>query len=214
MNWLKKLNKIVDVIFWFILFCCIILALATFTGFNKFYENLLIFSESSAPADVIIVLGGGVVPDLKILPWQAQERVRTAVDLYQAGYADQIIVSGGEVKGQGYTESQFLREYAESLGVPPENIIEENRSTSTYENAAYSQQVMQEQGWQTALLVTSSYHSQRACRVFKKQGVSLACIAAPIDPAYARNYFRKLNEFFSVTREYGAVVYYWIKGYI
>lgn len=123
-------------------------------------------------------------------------------------------MTGGVVKDQNYTESSFMREYAEFLGASPEDIIEERMSKSTYDNAVYSLQIMDENNWQTALLATSDFHTKRACRVFEKVEIDITCLAAYSGSGWKKNSFRKLTDAQSIIREYMAIVYYFVKGYI
>ncbi len=210
----RRSSKLATFGLWFIFGIAIFLLLVTFTGINKILVAPLVRNETPRQADVIIVLGGGVVTDLKILPWAVQERVKKGIELYKGDYADSIIVTGGVVKGQNYTESSFMREYAEFLGASPENIIEERRSKSTYDNAVYSLQIMDESNRQTVLLVTSDFHTKRACRVFEKVEIDITCLAAYSDPVWKKSYFRRLLDAQSIFREYMAIVYYFVRGYI
>lgn len=41
----------------------------------------------------------------------------------------------------------------------------ENEATSTYENLLYSQAIMKEQGWKTAIIITHDYHGTRSMEV-------------------------------------------------
>ena len=127
------------------------------------------------------------------------------------GYADYIILTGGEVKDTNYAEADELIEYALEKDVPENIIFKESKSRDTYENAVYSQEIMQEENWQTALVATSDYHTKRACKVFRKLNMNVKCIAAEI-PQY--NLYQKLEYFKSILREYGATIYYWIRGRI
>jgi len=174
----EKIDKISGYILIGIFIITIFLALFTFTNFYKTIAGPLTRDDIPAKSDVIIVLGGGVVTDLRILPWGAQERVRRGVELYNGGMSENIILAGGQVKGQSYTESEFMKDYAVFLGVDSDVMIEENKSTSTYENAVNSKKIMDEQGWKNALIVTSDFHTMRACRVFEKVGVSTTCVAS------------------------------------
>lgn len=210
----KRSNKLATFGLWFIFSIAIFLLLVTFTGVNKILVAPLIRNETPGQADVIIILGGGVVTDLKMLPWAVKERVKRGIELYKEGYADYIIMTGGVVKGQNYTESLFMREYAEFLGASPEDIIEERRSKSTHNNAVYSLQIMDESNWQTALLVTSDFHTKRACRVFEKVEMDITCLAAYPDQGWEKHSFRKLTDTQSIIREYMAMVYYFVRGYL
>ncbi|MFA6099005.1 MAG: YdcF family protein [Patescibacteria group bacterium] len=207
----KLLHKLPSIILWAMFAVSIIFLLAVFTGFNDILIKPLLYEEAPVKSDVIIVLGGGIVPDLKILPWAVQERMNEADRLFKAGYAKNVIVTGGIVKGQNYTESQFMKAYAVDHGISSSDIIEENRSTSTYENAKNSQAIMKQKGWSTALVVTSDYHLPRACDTFRKFNVNVVCVSAIEPSSFKSNHFRRLTDFFAIMREYLATVYYFVR---
>jgi uncharacterized SAM-binding protein YcdF (DUF218 family) len=120
-------------------------------------------------------------------------------------------VAGGMVKKTGYTEADKLMEYALAKGMPANDVIKESRSLSTYQNALFSQDIMKQKGWQTALVTTSDYHTQRACQTFRKLKMNVKCVAASVSQDRPSD---KLDYFRAILREYAATVYYWLKGYI
>lgn len=199
-------------IMWLILLAGLIVMVAMYTNFNSWLVQPLVRDEEPTNADVIIILGGGVNIDLKILPWGVQERMQTGINLFKEGRANKIIVAGGIVEGQNYSESEFMREYAEFLGVPSTAIYEESLSINTLENAINSFYIMNAYEWETALVVTSYFHTFRACRFFERTGADITCIAAFPSEGFDNNSFRKLIEFRSIVRDYAATAYYYIKG--
>ncbi len=212
----KKINgdKIAKIGLYSIFGFTILLSIFAFTGFDTLLTYPLETNEGVLKADVIIVLGGGVVKDTKSLPWSVQERARKGIELYQEKYARNMILAGGLVKGASYTESEIMRAYVEILGVAPGDIFEEKSSSSTYENAVFSKGIMENNNWHTALLVTSDYHTKRACKVFKKLEIDVVCLSAPPDKVFENDAFRNLIDARSIIREYLATFYYLIRGYI
>lgn len=129
-------------------------------------------SAVSAPAeqaDVGIILGASMwgeepSPGLR-------ERLEHALEEYRQGRLESFIVSGGlDAPGMKYTEAEGMRNYLVQAGVPEERIYLENEATSTYENLLFSQQIMQEQGWVTALIMTHDYHGSRAMEIARVLG--------------------------------------------
>lgn len=210
----RQKNIYATVLLWFIFSMCVVLLLGTVTNFHTLLAQPLVRDEEPDTRDVIIILGGGIVTDLKMLPWGVQERVDAGLTLYKEGYSENIIVAGGQVQGHSYTESQFMEAYIRQRGFEGPEVIEESKSTSTYENAINSLAIMDEQGWETAFIVTSDYHTERACNVFEKLNADIICIAAYKDIGFKGNFFRNFNEFRATVREYAATVYYLIRGYI
>ncbi|QGG58731.1 YdcF family protein [Paenibacillus sp. B01] len=92
-----------------------------------------------------------------------QERLDQALRLYEAGRVDKLIVSGGlDRNGSKLTEAQGMRLYLVDKGVPKEDILLENRATSTYENLVFSREAGEKNGLSSYLIVTHEYHAPRA----------------------------------------------------
>lgn len=199
---------------WLTLCCLLIVGSAMYFPLNQWLAHPIIRDEVPRGADVIIVLGGGVVVETHALPFGPEERVAEGIRLWQDGLAPRIMMTGGLVEGTDYTESNVMRAYAEQLGVPRENIIEEMDAHDTHENATNSKRIMQERGWKTALVVTSYFHTRRACEVFEKEGVTIICVAAYPSADFQKNPYRNLIEFKSILRDYLATVYYALQDYI
>lgn len=206
-----KTKRVVNILLILLIIGWAILALAVFDGLDNLIVKLLITNEAPQKSDVIIILGGGVDKDIHDTGPAVDKRLDKGIELWQNEYASYIIVAGGLVKKTGYTEADKLMDYALEKGVPASNVIKESRSLNTYQNALFSQEIMKQNGWQTALVTTSDYHTKRACKIFRKLNMNVKCVAASVPqdrPSYKLDYFR------AILREYAATVYYWLKGYI
>ena len=189
-------------------------------------------------ADVIVLLGGGARPLL--YPRQISEvseagdRMLYAAWLYHQGIAGAILVSGGHAVTNtpaGPAEWESMADILEMLGVPREAIWQENESRNTYENAIYSKKILDEQGIQRVLLVTSATHMPRSVRIFEKQGIEV--IPAPADFLVTQadwDYMFEadlgvqlynllpsagaMNLTEIALKEYMGIVVYWLRGYV
>lgn len=94
------------------------------------------------------------------------------MEVWQAGYASAIILSGGQT-GKG-VEAEYMAKLAVEQGIPPEKLILEERATSTVENLRYSQALMRERGWHRVILVSDPYHLYRARRQAADQKIEVA----------------------------------------
>jgi uncharacterized SAM-binding protein YcdF (DUF218 family) len=123
--------------------------------------------------DVIILLGGGVsdkVPDLTGMgapSGDMLERIVTAVRL-QKRLNIPVIVSGGVVFKGKAAEAPIVKRFLIDLGVPSERVIIEDKARDTIENAKYSKEICEKDGYKNPILVTSAYHMKRAVLSFKK----------------------------------------------
>lgn len=116
-----------------------------------------------AKSDAILVLCSH---DLRVAERGAQ--------LYLDGWASLLIYSGGlgTITGKMWREpeaNQFAR-IAVGMGVPPEKIIIENKSTNTGENILFTKQLLAEQeiNSQKILLVQKPYMERRSYATFRK----------------------------------------------
>ena len=143
-------------------------------------------SQELEPADVIIGLGYGPARNKKGEPKkELVRRVEKAVELYKQGYAPYLLFTGGET-GRG-CEAEVMAELAEKMGVPRERIFLETKATDTITNARYSVEIMKNQGWTKAILVSNPYHLHRAKWLFEANPgieVQIAPCQTPKNPFY------------------------------
>ncbi len=144
-------------------------------------------TEPLPQAEAIVVLGGGVelqssprpLPEIN----QAGDRIIYGAWLYNQGYADKVLLSGGIVPWMGpetsQTEAQSMAELMMMLNVPEEAFLLEEQSQNTYENALYTREMLTEAGINKILLVTSAAHMPRSVKLFEAQGFEV--IPAPTD---------------------------------
>ncbi|WP_106767791.1 YdcF family protein [Paenibacillus faecalis] len=121
-------------------------------------------STVTVKADVGIILGASMWGD-QPSPG-LRERLEHGLTLYEEGFYDSIIVTGGlDAPGLKYTEAEGMRNYLVEAGVQEDDIFLENEATSTYENLLFSQRIMKEHGWSSAIIVTHDYHGTRSLEV-------------------------------------------------
>lgn len=126
--------------------------------------------ESNAETfDAIIVLGSPATS--AGLPGEVMaQRVSLGVDLFDQGVAPYLIFTGGAVANE-HVESQVERQMAIDLGVPARQILTEGNSTNTYENAAGAVEIMKQNGFKSAAVVSSKLHLRRVRGIFSCYGI-------------------------------------------
>ncbi len=130
-------------------------------------------------ADVIILLGGATRSPISPRPFvdvlEAGDRIIHAAQLYKQGKAPKILVSGGRIHLAGATtsEAEDMSQLLQFMGVPDKAILLEPKSHNTRENALYSQTILEKEGLETILLVTSAMHMPRSLRIFRKLGLDV-----------------------------------------
>lgn len=109
-----------------------------------------------------------------------------------------VIVSGGQGKGEDVTESEAMASYLAAKGIAGERIIQENASTTTRENLEFSAQFIGDLEKPVGI-VTNNFHMYRACMYARSLGyrhpvpVTAGCL-----PILFVNYM--VREFFAVLK--------------
>lgn len=135
-------------------------------------------TEDRQSADVILILGAGLRADNQ--PHRAlTRRAQHGAALYRAGLAPVVLCSGGYGLNRTRSEADACRELLEREGVPRSAILLEERSRSTEENALYSRELIEANGWDRVLLVSDGYHLLRARWIFASQGITPYYSGAP-----------------------------------
>lgn len=104
----------------------------------------------------------------------AADRFIQAVRLYKLGHIKKILITGGSgsIRFQEYKEADFVVGQLKEFGIPEQDILSENQSRNTYENAVYSKKLLDSlQKPPPYLLITSALHMRRSVEVFKKAGI-------------------------------------------
>lgn len=124
---------------------------------------------------VIVVLGGGVVDinNIEKLHTMSYSRIVTAYQLYhefqEKNIPCKIIISG---KGRGHTsEAELFSENFKKMGVPDSDIIKEDKSMNTYQNAKFSSPIVKKMAPASVYLVTSGFHMKRSVALFQIFGL-------------------------------------------
>ncbi|SDK24699.1 YdcF family protein [Natronincola ferrireducens] len=118
------------------------------------------YKQVPKKSDVIIVLGCRLWGD-RPSPMLTY-RLEKALALYNEGYAESIIVSGSQGEDEWITEALAMKNYLVDKGVPPEMIFKEENSFSTYQNLYYSREIMSNEEFESAIIVTNSFHIHRS----------------------------------------------------
>jgi uncharacterized SAM-binding protein YcdF (DUF218 family) len=128
----------------------------------------------------VILLGGSFDSGLKskerneVSLNSSTERLTKALEIYKKNPKILILFSGfsGELKPQGWSESDMAKKFFLEQGVKLDNLIFENQSKNTFENIKYSKDIISNYRG-TWGLITSANHMPRSFFTFKKQGLIL-----------------------------------------
>lgn len=188
-------------------------AYSAFTVFILF-TNTVVFSEfcrtweyqgqkigDTKTHDIAILLGGMAEynSDLEVLSIRRQgDRLVQTLSLYHQGKVKKILITGdsGYLTDRGLHEAKQIKHLLLSWGIPEEDLLTEERSVNTYENAQNTAALLQKKGLadKRLLLVTSGIHMKRALACFKKSGLTCTPHATDLYTGTNRNYF--LEQYF------------------
>jgi uncharacterized SAM-binding protein YcdF (DUF218 family) len=168
----------------------------------------LFCEDELAPADLIIVFGG-----------KRLERAERAAELYKAGWAPRILITGGDKRGTGVCEAERLKAHAVELGVPAEAIMTECDSVNTLENVRMSVALVEEEiGWkniQNVILVSAPYHLRRvkqAIAHYIPRSVKITCCPDTRTDVTRENWWHTQEGQLLVYRELEKVRTYALQG--
>jgi uncharacterized SAM-binding protein YcdF (DUF218 family) len=156
-----------------------------------FPRPVLTVESGPVSADAMVVLGGG--PPV---------RPQRAVELFRAGEAPRIIISG---IGDDLANQRVLL----TNQIPESAILLENKSRTTYENARFSIPLLRQMGAKRVIIVTSWYHSRRALATFRQLAPDLKFYSRPEYLGYDSKESRVIRE--HMQKEYPKLLGYWIR---
>jgi uncharacterized SAM-binding protein YcdF (DUF218 family) len=190
-----------------------------------------------APTDsvrVAVVLTGGMInpqraatPTRPLLAREA-DRAGQALFLYKTGVVNRIIISGGQgnlafMKTALVDEGQAIRQFFVLAGVRSADVVLENQSKNTHENAEFSARLLRKRfKTNRCMVVTSAWHTRRAVGCFAKAGL----VVQPFPGAFLgeeRTFSfgnlllpseKAFGDAFWVLREVIGYVAYWVAGYV
>ena len=126
--------------------------------------------DEQRPADAIVVMGAAQY-DGRPSPLFAA-RLDHAVELFRAGIAQRLIVTGGKADGDRTTEAATARAYAIAHGVPAGDILGEDASRTTLESIRAVGAVLRDHGLKDAVFVSDRPHMLRVLRMAADEGIT------------------------------------------
>jgi uncharacterized SAM-binding protein YcdF (DUF218 family) len=158
--------------------------------------------DDSRPSDAIVVMGAAQY-DGRPSPVFAA-RIDHAIDLFHAGVADRLIVTGGKAVGDRTTEAASARHYAIDRGVPETAILVEDQSRTTLESIRGVSSLMGAQGLGSAVFVSDPTHMFRVIEMASDAGIDAFGSPTTTSPI-ERDAMARLD---AIVHEIGALVAY------
>lgn len=125
--------------------------------------------DEKQSADVAIVLGaatsnGEVTPVF-------QGRINHGIWLYENGFVKTLIFTGGIGEGNEKSDAWVAKQYAIEQGIPESVILLEEQSTITQENIENAKKIMDDNCYDTAIIVSDPLHMKRAMLMADDYGI-------------------------------------------
>lgn len=163
---------------------CATLALVFVAILANVYRHANI--DQTTAADVIIVLGASQWDGMPSPIFRA--RLEHAYDLYSAGYASHVILTGGFGEEDAFSESNVGKMYLAKRGVPLSAMSIEEASHTTQQSLSETARIISERGYNSALLVSHDFHMMRAQKMARDLG--FVVFASPVETQSAAQKLR------------------------
>jgi uncharacterized SAM-binding protein YcdF (DUF218 family) len=162
--------------------------------------------DEERPADAIVVMGAAQYNGRPSRVFAA--RLDHAVALYFAGVAPRLVMTGGGAEGDRTTEAAAGRAFAIALGVPPEDILVEDKSRTTLESIRAVKRVLAANDAGSAVFVSDRPHMLRVLKMATDEGIvawGSPTRTSPIERDLA-------GQLDATVHELGALAYYFLTG--
>ena len=145
--------------------------------------------------DCILVLGAGIRgsnPSPML-----EDRLKTAIELYNNGIAPKILVSGDH-EYNDYDEVNVMKNYLKENGIPSEDIFMDHAGLSTYDSIYRAKKIFKVS---KMIVVTQQYHLYRAIYIARNIDLKVYGVSAS-----KRNYYgqskRNIREFVAQIKDF------------
>ena len=165
----KKLFRLISLFLVLLLLFCLIFTAISIVNYGE--------TDEKAPSDVAIVLGAGA-SNGEVSPVY-RERINHGIWLYENGYVNYLILTGGVGDGNNVSDAYIAKQYAISKSVPEQAIFIEEKSTITEENLENAKAIMDENSLKTAIIVSDPLHMKRAMLMASDYGINACSSPTP-----------------------------------
>ena len=159
--------------------------------------------QAPRKADLIVNLGG-----------ELGERSEKTAELYRAGFAGVVLVTGVPEAPAGARPqiANWRKSYLIDMGVPEKAMLFDTHATNSREEAVGVLKLMRERGWQRVLVVSDPPHLRRLAwtwgRVFEGSGKEFVLVASPMQDWQPQVWWRDERSGAFVITEYIKLGYY------
>ena len=158
--------------------------------------------QEPVPWPAAIVFGAGYLSSGRLSTALA-DRMDTAIDLYQAGKVNKLLLTGDN-RFVDYNEPAAMAAYAQARGVPQEDLVLDYAGRRTYDSCYRAGAIF---GLERAVLVTQEFHLPRALFTCERLGLDAAGVVSDRHRYLGSPWYR-LRELFALARAWLDVTLY------
>ncbi len=166
------------------------LALACIAYIRISTDQYLFTDLAQVPeTQAVMILGAGIKANGE-LSAVLKDRVVNAINLYKAGRAKKIIVSGNNQKVVTRSDDEVtpVREFLVKEGIPAEDIFTDREGFDTYTSMAHAKDQF---GIASLIISTQQFHLARAIYLARSFGIEAYGVSADAGTYQDRNYIRE-----------------------
>lgn len=192
--WQKTVGKVVLGILAAGFVCALVLVIIMTT--------LMVKAATARPSEnaTVIVLGCKVYGERPSIMLEA--RLNAALEYLNTNPESVCIVSGGQGSDELIPEAECMYLYLTSHGIAAERIYQEDKSTTTRENIAFSYEIMKEHGLNASIAIaTNEFHEYRAGKIAENFGLEYGAVSGSAVLWLLPTYY---------ARELLAILYEWV----
>ena len=105
------------------------------------------------------------------------DRLLNTIELYKNGIIKKILITGASGSMTSEMKEAFiLKGFLQKIGIPSKNILTEEKSKNTYENAIFCREIINKlhpKNDVICLAITSDYHMRRTLACFNKLNINI-----------------------------------------
>jgi uncharacterized SAM-binding protein YcdF (DUF218 family) len=145
--------------------------------------------DGARASQAIIVLGAAQYNGKPSPVFKA--RLDHTVDLYRQGIAPLVVVTGGKIPGDQFTEAGAGAAYLHARGIPDDAILRETTSRNSWESLRASARFLKARGVTRVVLVSDPFHSLRIRLIAEEIGFDAVTSPTTTSPIHGLAEWRR-----------------------
>jgi len=223
---MKKLKPIKNTLIILSLGINCLIIIICFTPLTEALYKPLIVNEPPQKCDVIVILAAGANRE-GFLGYRSMNRIEKGVSLYRKNLADKILCAGGDwYDVPGKSIGDLMKEKLIFYNIPEEAVLVQDvpkrkmkpmksLKVNTYSDLKdWYKKIQEKQHIKKSIFVTSSYHTYRVRKILDKLDINGIVISVEPYELLPMKLSSRLELFREIMREYSAILFFLIKGYI